>query len=57
MTERILTVEQSAEIMQVPANTVRKWLRNGKIPGKRIGKRWLIVESDLLASLRQPGDN
>lgn len=54
MTERILTVADVATFLQVPENTVRLWLREKKIPGRRIGKRWLIVEADLVDSLRVP---
>ena len=44
---RILTTEQVAEKLQVKPLTVCKYLRNGLIPGKRIGREWRIVETDL----------
>ena len=45
--DRILTVEQAAELLQVHYETVRRWMVNGEIPGRKIGRGWRIVESDL----------
>jgi len=44
---RILNTEQAAEKLQVKPLTVRKYLRKGLIPGKRLGREWRIVETDL----------
>ena len=44
---RILNTEQAAEKLQVKPLTMRKYLRNGLIPGKRLGREWRIVETDL----------
>lgn len=48
---RILTVEQAAEKLQVRPNTVRAWLRQGKIPGRKIGRVYRVPEDELDASL------
>lgn len=37
---RILTVSQAAEHLQVSERTVYEWLRDGKLPGRKIGKVW-----------------
>ena len=44
---RILTVEQAAEKLQMSAKVVRQYLRLGKLPGRKIGKAWRVLESDL----------
>ncbi|MCX6346307.1 MAG: helix-turn-helix domain-containing protein [Armatimonadetes bacterium] len=44
---RILTVEQVAEKLQVKPLTVREYLRKGKIPGRKLGRSWRVVETDL----------
>jgi excisionase family DNA binding protein len=49
---RILNTEQAAEKLQVKPLTVRKYLRKGLIPGKRLGREWRIVETDLEMFLR-----
>lgn len=44
---RILTVTQAAEKLQLTEEVVREYLRTGKLPGRKIGKSWRIVESEL----------
>ena len=44
---RILTVKQAAEELQADEQTVRDWLRRGRIPGRRIGRSWRISEEAL----------
>lgn len=39
---RILTVPQAAEQLQVSERTVYEWLREGKLPGRKIGKVWRL---------------
>lgn len=46
-TDRILTTDEVAEMMRVSYNTARKWIKCGKIPGRKIGRVWRVVESDL----------
>ena len=56
----LLTPEEAAAILKLSAFTVRKLLRNGTLPGIKIGggKEWRIYRSDLesyLASQRTKG--
>lgn len=44
---RILTVAQTAEKLQLTEEVVREYLRTGKIPGRKVGKSWRVVEADL----------
>ena len=44
---KALTVEQVAERLQVPENTVRKWFRNGVLPAIKIGRHWRMSEDAL----------
>jgi excisionase family DNA binding protein len=48
--ERLLTVDQVADRLQVTPATVRDWLRAGKIRGMRIGATragWRVRESEI----------
>lgn len=45
--EKLYTPEEAAELLQVHPNTLRKWLREGKIAGKKFGRIWRIPESEL----------
>jgi excisionase family DNA binding protein len=44
---RTLTVEQAAQKLQVKPNTVRRWIKHGRIPGCKIGRIFRISEDDL----------
>jgi len=46
---RALTVEQAAEYLQLSPYTIRQWLRTGKLPGRKIGRVYRILDSDLEA--------
>lgn len=47
--ERWLTVPEVADVLRVHPETVREWLRAGRMRGVRIGRRsgWRISESQL----------
>lgn len=47
--DRWLTVEQVAETLQVHIDTVRLWLRAGRLKGSLLSRRagWRVRESDL----------
>ncbi len=60
-TERYLTAEQVAARMQVNPETVRRWLRSGRLRGFLAGSArggWRVAESDLQDFIRanRPGD-
>ena len=46
-TEGLLTVEQAAKRLRRSAEQVRRYLREGKLRGKRIGNQWFIEETAL----------
>lgn len=43
-----LTVDETAAIFGVHPETVRVWLREGRIPGRKLGKSWYILKSDVV---------
>jgi excisionase family DNA binding protein len=47
--ERWLTVAEIVDMLKVHENTVRRWLRSGKLPGRAFGGRmgYRVRESDL----------
>jgi len=52
---RILTIEQAAEMLQLNPQVVRQYLREGKLPGRKIGRHWRVVEEDVMAFIREGG--
>ncbi len=53
--DRLLTVDQVAERLQVNEQTIRRWLREGELTGVPFGGRtgWRIGEEDLQAFLER----
>jgi excisionase family DNA binding protein len=50
MAEKLLTVAQVAEVIQAHPRTVQRWIREGRLPARRLGGQKLgyrIAESDL----------
>jgi hypothetical protein len=47
----ILDVEDLAHWLRCSPSTARAHLRSGQIPGRRIGRRWLVARDALLLSL------
>lgn len=41
---RWMTTDEVAAELGVSSSTVRRWLREQKIEGQRIGKRWLVPQ-------------
>lgn len=47
MGKELYTVEQAAEKLQVDPETIRIWLRAGKLKGIKVGRLWRIREENL----------
>lgn len=50
----ICTVEAYASHVGLSPATVRAQLRDGRLPGRRVGRRWLIARLALIAHLAAP---
>ena len=51
--DNYLTVQEVADSLRIPANTVRYWLRRKELKGVRLGRHWRIKEVDLQAFIKQ----
>lgn len=50
--ENILTVDQAAEMLHLNPQVVRQYLREGKLPGVKLGRHWRVVEGELTEFVR-----
>lgn len=50
---RTLTPSQAAILLSCHVKTVLKWIHEGQLPARLLGKRWKILERDLEAFLRR----
>lgn len=49
----LLTPQETAERLRVPLKTVTNWLRQGRLPGIKLGHLWRIPEDRLEEFLRE----
>lgn len=47
MTEQLYSAEEAAQILGLQVRTVRNYVREGRLPGVRIGKQYRIARADL----------
>ena len=55
-TDHLLTVSEAAERLRLNPETIRRWLRDGRLSGVWLGSDkagWRIIERDLDAFLRR----
>ena len=49
----VLTVAQTARLLDLSAATIRRYLKKGRIAGKQIRKQWYIPSTQFLAANTQ----
>lgn len=47
ISDHLLTLKEVAEVLRLSTRTVRKYMRQGEIKGKLIGKQWRFRRADL----------
>lgn len=45
--EQLYTVEQTADLLQLHPDTIRLWLRNGRLRGRKLGRVWRVPDDEL----------
>lgn len=48
-----ITVEEAAAQLRLQVRSLRGWIRAGKIPAVRVGKRYLLDQADVDRVLRE----
>jgi excisionase family DNA binding protein len=51
---RYLTAPEAAYECRVHIKTLYVWINEGRLPARRVGRRWLVARSDLDAILDPP---
>ncbi|MGO8754460.1 MAG: helix-turn-helix domain-containing protein [Gallionellaceae bacterium] len=47
-----LNLEQAAQFLHLHPVTLQRMARRGEVPAAKLGRRWVFLEIDLVASLR-----
>lgn len=50
--EEILTLDDAAAFLKLHRRTVETMLLKGTLPGKKLGRQWRILKSELIAHLK-----
>ena len=50
--EEILTLDETAAMLKLHRRTVESMLLRGQLPGKKLGRQWRVLKSELLAFLK-----
>ncbi len=48
---QIYTTDQAAEVLQINSQTLRKWIREGKLPASKLGSDYRITGEDIKSFL------
>jgi excisionase family DNA binding protein len=51
--DELLTVDRAAEMLQVSHMTVRRYMEQGRLPKRRLGREYVLYKSDL-ETLKRP---
>ena len=49
----VMTTEEVSQYLRIDEQTVRDLLRARKLPGRKVGRSWRVLRSELEAWLRQ----
>lgn len=52
----MVTTSEAAELLQVSERTVRRLLRDGKIKGALVARRWWVIEDSIDQFIRSGGE-
>lgn len=55
--EQVLTVQELAEYLKLTKVTIYKYVKEGKIPGRRVGSRWRFDRDKIDEMLRREGES
>lgn len=47
--EEVLTTEEAADLLRVSTKTVQQLAGRGILPGRKVGRAWRFLRSDLVA--------
>jgi excisionase family DNA binding protein len=52
--KEVYSPDEFADRLRVPPTTVRRWLREGRIKGRKIGRRWFVPHSEIEKTINPP---
>ena len=53
---RIYTVPELVELLRVTPQSIRTYLKDGRLKGKKVGTKWLVTEDQIKEFLNSSND-
>jgi len=50
---KLYTVEELSELLDIQETTIRKYLREGKLKGRKLARKWYVTEESLTEYFRE----
>ena len=50
----VYTLEEACRLLKISGATARRWIKTGRLRGRRLGRGYRFLGSDLLSSLTSP---
>jgi len=45
--DQLLTLPEIAQTLGMNPSTVRLWVREGRLPAEKVGRKWMVLRADL----------
>ena len=55
--KNFMTIGEGANFLRIHPDTLRRWTKEGRLKGYKVGKRWLYTEEDLSTLFVLPAGN
>ena len=48
-----MTLDEVAQFLKIHKNTLRRWIREGRIQGHKIGRKWTFLKSEIIGLIKE----
>ncbi len=55
--DTLYTLEEAATLLRLHPQTLRRWIRQGKLSAQRVGKQWRLRRQDLERAIQPTAPN
>ncbi len=51
--KEIMNLKELAEYLELHIGTVRRYIRQGKIKGHKIGRKWIFIKTEIIEQIKK----
>jgi len=52
-TKEVMNLKELAEYLDLHIGTVRRYIRQGRIKGHKIGRKWIFIKAEILSQIEK----